>query len=270
VKVPNNIRLIALDLDGTVLREDLRVSERTKEAVREVRCQGVEVVICTGRMFATALPYAQELELDLPLITYQGAIVKSLSGEVLYRREVPLTRARQVVLEARAHGFAANMYMDDLLHVEHLTPQGEKYINKLGIPFRKVDDLLTLLESDPTKLLVLNEEEKLDAFARFWREKYGNSLYVTKSLATYLEFLHPEATKGRGLAALADYLGIPREQVMAVGDSWNDMEMFKFAGFSVAMGNGPADVRAMADYVTKSNEEDGVAFAIENFILNCA
>ncbi|MEW6663012.1 MAG: Cof-type HAD-IIB family hydrolase [Bacillota bacterium] len=270
MKVPNSIRLVALDLDGTVLREDLQVSERTKEVVRAVRRQGVSVAICTGRMFATALPYAQELGLDLPLITYQGALVKSLNGEVLYRREVPLELARQVVLEARANGFAANMYMDDLLHVEYLTPQGEKYIKKLGIPFRKVDDLLSLLGKNPTKLLVLNEEEKIDAFAQLWREKYGDSLYVTKSLTTYLEFLHPEATKGRGLAALADYLGIPREQVMAVGDSWNDLEMFKYAGLSVAMGNGPADVRAMADYVTKSNDDDGVALAMERFILNCA
>lgn len=264
----NDIRLVAIDLDGTLLSNDFVISPRAQSAIRQVRDRGVFVTICTGRMYASALPYATDLGLDLPLVTYQGALVKtSGTGEVLYRREVPVNLARSVIAMANEYAYPANVYYGDRLYVERLSPEGALYVRRARIPVNVVEDLLGFVKSDPIKVLVMSSPENLDAFAREWQARYGDRLYLTKSMPTYLEFTHPEATKGRGLAAVASHLGVDRTQVMAIGDSWNDLEMFSYAGFSVVMGNAPEDVKRVADYVTRNNDDDGVAEALEKFFL---
>jgi len=263
------IRLVAIDLDGTLLDNDLAISFRAKQAIRRAREQGVQVTLATGRMYASAVVYAEELDLDVPLITYQGALVKtSRSGEVLYRRHVPLALARQVIMEARDRGFHVNVYLDDRLYVEAMTGRARDYARIARVPLHPVGDLVEFIREDPTKVLVVAEEQKLDAWARECREFFGQDLYITKSLPHFLEFLHPEATKGRGLTAVAQALGIPPAEIMAIGDSFNDLEMFKFAGLAVAMGNARREIREAADYVTLANDDDGVAEALEKFVCS--
>ncbi|MBC7336377.1 MAG: HAD-IIB family hydrolase, partial [Clostridia bacterium] len=163
-----------------------------------------------------------------------------------------------------------NLYFNDgidRLFVDRVSAATRRYARQSSVPFYEVPDLLALLDRDPIKVVVIHAEEVLDALAEESRRRWGEAVYITKSEPTYLEFLHPEATKGKGLAAVAAYLGILREEVMAIGDSYNDLEMFRYAGFAVAMGNARPEIKAAAHYVAASNEEDGVARVLEEFIL---
>jgi len=262
-----DIKLVAIDLDGTLLDNDYVISTRAKQAIKRVRSEGVEVTLCTGRMYRSALPYAQELGLALPLITYQGAMVKnSGTGEVLYERFVPAVWAREVIKLGKDWGFPVNLYYEDDLYVEEATPMGRLYASRVGVKMHEVGDLLEFVSDGPIKLLAIEKNEaRLEGFEQVCREKFADNLYITRSMPEYLEFLHPEATKGRGLSAVAMSEGISAAQVMAIGDSYNDLEMFAYAGFSVAMGNARPEIKEKADYITTANEDDGVAEALNKF-----
>ena len=260
-----DFRLVAIDLDGTLLRNDLQISPRAKRAIRQVRELGVEVTLCTGRMYASALPYAREIGLELPLVTYNGALVNTGTGQVITKAFAQKYAGNNC--QSKEYDLPVNVYHDDRLFVERITPEGRAYMEKSRIPVQEVGDLSRWLEQDPLKVLVMGEREKLDRLAEDWVREWGDAVYITKSWPTYLEFLHPEATKGLGLQALARHLHVEQEQVMGIGDSYNDLEMFKYAGFSVVMGNAEPAVKEAADYVTLTNDDDGVAEALEKFII---
>jgi len=264
----SGFRLVAIDLDGTLLRNDLQISPRARRTIRQVRDLGVEVTFCTGRMYASALPYALEIGLELPLVTYNGALVKnSGTGQVIYQRLLPENYARGIIVKAKKYGLPVNIYHDDRLFLERITQEGRKYLEKARIPVQEVGDLSNWLEQDPLKILVMGEQEKLNRLEQECIQEWGDAVYITKSWPTYLEFLHPEATKGLGLRALAGHLNIEQRQVMGIGDSYNDLEMFRYAGLSVVMGNAEPTVKKAADYVTLTNDDDGVAEALEKFII---
>ena len=260
-----DIKLVAIDLDGTLLDNDRKISPRAKEAIRNVRKRGVEVTLATGRMFYSALPYAQELGLSLPLITYQGALVKvSGTGEVLFERCVEADLARQVVEIARGYGLTVNFYYDDYVLVDKLNSQTEAYSRMFNARFKEVGDLREFSHLSPIKLLIIDYDEKnLNKLEKECHGIFGEALHITKSMPEFLEFLHPEATKAAGVDAVAGSMGISSREVMAVGDSWNDMEMLEYAGLAVVMGNAREEIKAKADFVTHSNEDNGVAEALE-------
>lgn len=268
----SRIRLVAIDLDDTLLRDDLTISQRTQQVLRQVKEMGVAVTLATGRMFPAARPYAELLGFDLPLITYQGALVKNaFSGEVIYYRPLSEEVARRVIAFGREKRVQVNYYLDDRLYVEKITPQGEHYSSLAGVPFSLVSDLERLLEKGPpTKLLVIDEEPKVDTYLAELREIIegeGLAAHLTKSKPLYLEVNHPEATKGVALRVLAERLNVRREEIMAFGDSYNDLDMLEFAGIGVAVANARPEVRQRAQYVTSSNNEDGVAEALERFVI---
>jgi hypothetical protein len=268
-----NFRLVAIDLDDTLLRSDLTVSDRTREALRQVRTMGVAVTISTGRMFSSARPFAEQLELDVPLITYGGALVKNAgSGEVLYNRPLEPEVARQVIRFARERQVQVNFYLlngeADELYAELMTSWGENYGRFSRVPFNRVPDLEALLErGNPLKLLLIDEERAADRWLLELRSLLGEQVHLAKSKPCFLEMDHPEATKGRALQELAAWLQVERSQVLAIGDSYNDIEMLEFAGLGVAVANAPPDVRSRAGHVTASNDEDGVAQTLERFVL---
>lgn len=263
-----NIKLVAVDLDGTLLDNDRKISPRAKEAIQAVREMGIEVTLATGRMFFSARTYADELGLSLPLITYQGALVKvSGSGEVLYERHVDSILAQKVITLAKDHGLNVNFYVDDYVLVEELTAYADTYARKFRAQFREVGDLRKCAHLSPLKLLVIDyNEDDLILFEKKCRREFGNTLYITKSMPEYLEYLHPEATKAAGLDAVVKHMGINPQEVMAIGDSYNDLEMLEYAGFSVVMENAREEIKAKADYITRSNDDDGVAEALDKLM----
>jgi hypothetical protein len=265
--------LVAIDLDDTLLRSDLTISERTVAVLRQVRVRGVVVTLSTGRMFSSARPFAERLEFDVPLITYGGALVKNAgTGEVLYNRPLEPEVARQVIRFARERKVQANFYLlngdDDELYAELVTPWGKDYDRFSRVPLHRVPDLEALLEEgNPLKLLLIDDEPAADRCLLELRELLGKQVHIAKSKPRFVEVDHPEATKGRALQELAAWLQVERSQILAVGDNYNDIEMLEFAGLGIAVANAPPEVRRLAGHVTASNDEDGVAQALERFVL---
>lgn len=261
-------RLVALDLDDTLLDRDLVFSPRTRRVIRQVMDAGVMVTLATGRMFQSALPYSQELGLTLPLICYQGALIKDpVSREVLFHQAVPLEAARQVIQIVRRWGLHVNAYVDDNLYVEKATPEAERYVRIARVSLHPVGDLLAFLKEPPTKLVIVSDEPIIAKVMGELKAVFGETLYITESLPIFCEIAHPGCNKGTALAMLASHLGVAQEETVAVGDGLNDLEMVEWAGLGVAMGNAPLEVRSAARIVTGTIKEDGAARALEEIFL---
>lgn len=263
------IKLVAIDLDDTLLDSRLQISPETIRMLQQAANRGIKITLATGRMFCSARPYAVKLGINVPLITYQGALVKkAFADEVLYHRQVPGDLAAPVVEAAREAGYHYQVYFDDNLYMERLTPEGQAYAELAGVrPVVDRDLPVRLAYEEPTKIIIIsNDQRALQQMETRLKQHFAGLLYITRSKPHYLEFMNKEATKGRALQAVSEYFAINRRDVMAIGDSYNDIDMLQWAGIGVAVGNAPPEVQCHADYVTISNDENGVAAALRHFI----
>lgn len=261
-------RMIAIDIDDTLLTDELAMTEPTKQALDAAIAAGVIVTLATGRMFASAKEVAKQLALDVPVITYQGALVKNTSDEsVLYERYVPLDIAEFVIDYANEHGYFIQSYVDDRLYVSERNERAIAYSTLVNIPFIYDPQLQSVKHQPTAKLLFIDEPEVLDQLATELKPHLHGRVHMTKSKPNYLELTHIEATKGHAVRHVAHHFGIERSQVIAIGDSWNDIEMIEYAGLGVAMGNAVQPLKEKADYITKTNNDDGVKHVIDTFIL---
>ncbi|MFC4768327.1 Cof-type HAD-IIB family hydrolase [Effusibacillus consociatus] len=261
-------KLVAIDLDDTLLREDLTISERNRQTIRQVIQKGVIVTIATGRMYASAKRFAVQLELDVPLITYQGALIKTaLTGEVLYEKLLHPGVVKSVIQLAFDRGIHVQAYSNDALYTQEENEEVRAYTELVGVNYQ-VADLMEIAEQGTPKVLYSGDPDFLDEFAHEVKAVVGNRANVFKSKPHFLEVTHPEATKGQALDYLVQRLGITREEVIALGDSYNDLDMIEYAGLGVVMENAPEAIRQLADYVTGHHEKDGVAEALNRFVLS--
>ncbi len=265
------IRMIAIDLDGTLLQDDLNISPRDMRAIREAICRGVKVVICTGRMYSTASPHVSKLGLDTPIICFNGAyIATSDKSRVLDHYAFSTSYARPIYEEARKRGLHTNYYVEDDINVPEINDIVKHYLQRIEVDVQVVEDMDAFFDMHDklTKITVQSSDHvALDDFGRWIEETFPSELYVVKSGKFFLEVSHPYANKGTGVDKIAEHFGIPSEQVMAIGDNFNDISMFHYAGLSVAMGNAEEAVRREADVVTDTYQEDGVGKAIETYVL---
>lgn len=264
------IRLVAMDLDDTLLRDDWTISPRVVKAIQKAQAQGVKVTIATGRMPISTRPYAEQLGVDVPVITYHGAMIQQvLSGEVLFRRVIPSALATEIVDFVENVGIYSQIYLKDRVIASQLNEWSREYARIASVHIEEAN-LSVLLSQEPEgveKILLIAEEFDLDQLAPLLRQGYGEKVHITKSKPHFLEITECSVNKGVALAALAEHFGIDQEEVMAIGDSFNDLEMIQYAGKGVAMGNARQEIKEQADIVTTSNEEDGVAEAIERYVL---
>ncbi len=264
-----SIKLIAIDLDDTLLDHSRTISPRARAAIAAAMAKGVTVTVATGRMFCSALPYAQQLGLDVPLITYNGALIKcGLSGETLRHLPLDMATARALLALFRDRGWYVQVYLDDVLYVRERDANARYYETIAGVESVPVGDELWSPAGPPTKMLAMGDPAEIPAIEAAVRAVGGDRVYTAASKANYLEMTDPAANKGAALAFLAGRLGIDRSEVMAIGDSSNDLDMVEYAGWGVAMGNASPRVKAAAQAVTEANDADGVAAAIERFVLN--
>jgi Cof subfamily protein (haloacid dehalogenase superfamily) len=225
------------------------------------------VFVVTGRMFVSTRPFLEQAGLDDPVVCYQGAVVADpVSGEWL--RHVPIPRADALVaidavIEA---GFHINCYVDDKLYVARETPEARAYADFNHIPVHEVGDLREWLSTDPTKLVAVGDPDALDALEDVLKPRFAGRLFVSKSLPHFLEFAHPDVSKGSGLSFLADRLGFTAAETVAGGDGENDRELLDWAGYGVAVANAHEDILARADLVVPSVHEEGVAQLLEAYL----
>jgi Cof subfamily protein (haloacid dehalogenase superfamily) len=270
------IRLLVLDLDGTTVGESNQIRSPVKQAIQAIQKRGVQVAIATGRMYRSALRFHQDLNSQLPLMTYQGALIKHPATDQISRH---LTVSHDFVLQLLdyfeqpelRHRLSVHAYINDRLYVRELTQDSMEYAQRSNIEPIAVGDLRRAITPDePTKLLAMTQQtELIDQLLVDLRQRYTpEQLYFTKSVATFFEATHPSANKGNAVKYLAEeVLGLQAENVMAIGDNFNDLEMIQYAGVGVAMGNAPDAVKAAANWVAPGVELDGVAAAIEQFVL---
>jgi Cof subfamily protein (haloacid dehalogenase superfamily) len=273
-------RLLALDVDGTLLDPAGKLRPTVQQAVADVQRRGLHVILCTGRRFRTARPLAQELQLRDPLVVHNGALVKDLAGTTLHQSYISAAAYGQALALLRQVG-TPMVYVDafheqvDILTeaLEQAHPFQREYLQDNVTHCRLVSTMDTPPPYGVVMLSVMAEEERLRALRPQIAqalEAHGRvNLLINKNYQGYiLEILHPTVSKWAGLLQLAMQHGIHAEEIMAVGDDENDVEMIRHAGLGIAMGNATAAVQAAADYVTGSNAEDGLVQAVQRYVLD--
>lgn len=270
-------RLIAADVDGTLVDDRREIPPAVREALAEARAAGCRLTLATGRMYASALPFAEAVATNAPLILYNGAaLVERGTGRVTFRRCLPLADARLALALLKNFRLHVNLYTVDGLYIERVTPAATESMLKDGVTAEAVGDLEAFLREDPVKLLCIGDPSNLEAFRlsfvgeRARRGLPGQPPHLVRSEETYLEVLPPGVNKGVGLAEVARQLAIPLEAVVAFGDNLNDLEMLEVAGLGVAVGNAHPGLKARADLVAATNNEGGMAAVIREVILGDA
>ncbi len=260
-------KLIALDLDGTLFGEDLVIRPRVRHALWRAIDRGIHVTLATGRAFPHTARIAGDLGIETPLICYQGGLIKHpLTGQVLHAVTMSRSLAEEAIHLAEREGLHLSVYVDDEVYLTKLRYPREFYDRWFTLPLRIVDNLVAALAGEPIKFLVIAEPPDADRIEPAWKAHFEGRVVIVRSHRYFVEGNPPGVSKGAALARLADYLGVRREETIAIGDNDNDRSMIEWAGLGIAMGNAPADLRAVADYVAPPVDADGVADVVERLI----
>ena len=261
------IRLIALDLDGTLIDDEQKSSPRVMRSIAQVQEHSIAVTLATGRSPLATRRFSEALHINTPLICYQGGMIAEADGRVLHRIALDRNLAAQVISLAQSRGWHVTLFQDGLLYLTEFRYPTEFYGGLLNPSAQLVPDLYRLLDHDPDKVLIVAEENSDEIYAEM-HARFDDQMQIVRSHALFIEASPAGVDKGMGLAWLADHLSVPQSQVMAVGDQDNDAPMVAWAGLGVAMGNGSVSCKAAADWIAPPISDDGAAVAIERFVLN--
>lgn len=266
-------KLLVLDVDGTLLNDEREISKRTLAALLKVQQMGVRIVLASGRPTYGLMPLAKTLELGNYggfVLSYNGCqIIKAQNGEILFERRINPEMLPYLEKKARKNGFAIFTYHDNTLITD--SPDNEYIKNEALLNNLKIireDEFSTAIDLAPCKCMLVSDKEKaLIGLEQHWEKRLAGTLDAFRSEPYFLEVVPCGVNKANTLGALLEHLGVTREEVIAVGDGVCDVTMLQLAGMGVAMGHSQDSVKVCADYVTASNEEDGVALAVEKLIL---
>jgi hypothetical protein len=268
------IELIALDIDGTLIGDDLLIGPATRAAVKAALARGVPVSIVTGRMVSSAMRFARELGLSAPVVGYQGGLIRAMPdpgstrlGRLLRHTPIDANTAREIVRWTREHGLDP--------HVNHLErfilraddPNADDYSAFMGARAELVADLADSIRHPVTKVLAVGEPPLPTELAPVARARFEGVADVTISHPKFLEFVAPGVSKGRAVRWLARRFRVPLGATLAIGDQWNDIEMLAEVGHGAAMPSAPTAVQAVARYIAPPLAEEGVARMIEALVL---
>jgi Cof subfamily protein (haloacid dehalogenase superfamily) len=261
-------RLLACDLDGTILEHNRHISDRVRRAISLAKERGVQITLVTGRSFQSALPYARLINVHLPLVCYQGGLIQHPdTGETLYRASLARELAQETIELSQARGWQLLLYTtDEIILSEYRYPE-DVYRLMLGPTVRQVEDLGAAVDGGPIKMTILAAEDASPAIEHEMHERFVGRMEIIRSHSMFVEAIPAGVSKGRALAWLAEYLDIPQRSIMAIGDQDNDASMVAWAGLGIAMGNGSPSCKSAADWIAPTIEEDGSAEAIERFLL---
>lgn len=259
------IRMIAMDLDGTLLDEHKNIGEKDKAAVKRAIAAGYYVTLATGRMYRSALPYAQELGIIHPLIVYNGALLKDpVTGEELGNWPVPLAIAQPMLDDCLSRGIYIHAYINDTLWTLKDCKQVRYYSSFARVPFEVRGEELHHLPQPPHKLLIMTDDT--ESLRAELGAKYAGRIKIVSSSKGFLEITAPATNKWHAIQVLAAKEGIKEEEILCMGDSDNDLDMVAHAGIGVAMGNASDGVIKAAKVVTATNEKNGVAMMIDTIL----
>lgn len=264
-------RLIAIDMDGTLLNSNKEISDRTFRAIQKAVKKGIHIVLSTGRLLKSAQLFAEDLKLEDYILACNGAIIVDGAKNIVYRRPMNLETVKIIMDLGKKHKiynhfydeerFYSNVYLQEI--VDYYSGRDQK------IDLRVFEHDMEILDNNDLNiykfLFIDNDLKKLEKL-RVELSKL-DIIGITKSWSNNIEVMGKDVSKGSGLKFLCKKLDISHENVIAIGDNENDLSMISFAGFGVCMGNGDKIVKDRADYITSTNDEDGVATVIEKFVL---
>ena len=260
-------KLIALDVDGTIRSHDRPTSERTRRTIERVESAGAIVTIATGRSYKSGASAASDVNLTAPIVTFQGAhVADPRTGEVLWH--VPLTYdMTTAALDALAAWKDVQVagYLGDEIFVTEMTDWARAYGERTGVGVRVVDsDGFT--SRSMSRIVVHGEDEVIERLETSLKNRFDGDMYVTRSLSYFCEILHPMGGKDKALEWLCGHLGVSRDQTIAFGNGYNDVQMLEWARMSVAVGDAVEEVLEIADVVAPPMEEDGVAQVLDEML----
>lgn len=259
------IKLVATDIDGTILKYSGEFSPAVLDCIHNLDKNGIKVVLVTGRMHKAAQIIEDEIGITTPIVSYQGGLVRD-KDKILYEKYLPDDKIKEVINWGKEKDVHINMYMNDNLYVEKVDDNIKKYVGHQNVeytvaPFdslglKKVNKLLFIDYSDAENIKKITSE----------LQKAFPELYVVQSSKYFCEICNKEATKGNGLECIRNYYGVTKDETLTIGDHNNDIELLLAGGIKVAMGNATDDLKAVADYVTDTVENDGFVKAMEKFV----
>lgn len=269
-------RLIALDLDGTLTNSDKVITPRTYDVLMRAQAAGVRLVLCSGRPTYGIAALARQLKLEENggfVLSCNGAnIIDWTTGDLLFRQPLEARFLPQLLELADAHELPLLTYRGDcILATRNDSPYLDEEARINQMPVEVATDFIaeaSSLEGGAPKCLIPGDPELLVELEEKMKTIFGDALSISRSAPFFLEIMAPGVGKDHSLARLLAYLALSREQLIAFGDGFNDLTMLRFAGMGVAMANAADEVKAVADFVTLSNDEDGVGHAVEQWVLN--
>ena len=268
------IRLIALDIDGTLVDEDLVLGDRTVAAIHRAVHRGIRVSLVTGRMTFSAIRFAETLALTDPVIGYQGALIREMPrrtdrvGRMLRHRPLDPGVARRAVIWSRARGLDPHINHLERLVVRADDPRVDDYSAFLGTRATRAPDLIEWIQHPVTKIVAVGPPGLPISVLEEARVAFHGQADVTVAHPRYLEFVAPGVSKGQAVRWLARRAGVPLGHVLAIGDQLNDLEMLAAVGHGAAMPTAPDAVTAVARYVAPPLAEEGAAQVIERLALS--
>jgi Cof subfamily protein (haloacid dehalogenase superfamily) len=263
-------KLVAFDLDGTLIGRDVTLSAAVRAAVARMLEAGIPGCIVTGRMYRATIPFARKLGFDTPIVCYQGAaIIDPSSDEILQHCSVPNDVVLELIAFCESEGLHLQLYRNDEYFCEERNRFSDLYASLAGTQPVVLPSLREAFAfSESTKAVIVADAPDAERCAERLGQVLGPRAYVTRSLPEFVEILNPTVDKGSAFRFVAARLGVAMEDTIAIGDSWNDAPMLEAAGFAVAMGSAPPELRAIAREVVSDVAHDGVAEAIDRYVLH--
>jgi Cof subfamily protein (haloacid dehalogenase superfamily) len=238
----------------------------TLATLARAEAAGVHVIVVTGRMVQSLRRVLDPAGLSEPVVCYQGAAVVAADGEWLLHVPIERELAIEAIAAVEAEGYDPNVYVGDELYVSQITPGSEAYANFQLIPIHAVGDVKAWLREAPTKIVCVGDPTELDGVGARMRARFGDRLWVTKSLPKFLEFATLGVSKGSGMEFLSQRLGFAPEQTIAFGDGENDVELLEWAGYGIAVENAHERVKTVADWICPPASEEGVALVLDTLL----
>ncbi|MFZ7120238.1 MAG: Cof-type HAD-IIB family hydrolase [Eubacteriaceae bacterium] len=262
-------KLLALDIDGTLVGKEEKMSDRVKETILKVKQMGVHVALLSGRNYLGMKPYIEQLGLDTIAASANGTVLVDVNtDEIVYQEIFDKEVAKKISLEAKKKGLLVVNMSEYTIYTEDFCHAPKEVRNFMHFNFNITKDIIKCIEEKkPNKISLAGESIELNKFRKEYLNQFKEKFNIDFGMEYFLEIYSKKASKGKALKIITQNLGCKKEQVICIGDSENDIEMFKSSGCAIAMGSATDAVKKYAHYITENVDKDGAAYAIEKFIL---
>lgn len=261
-------KLMAIDIDGTLLNKNSQITKNTCDALQKMKEKSMMVTFATGRFYPDAIYFAKLLGFFCPMILLHGALIQSQDGKVIKKQELPPESIPVLIDIAKKEKVPFQIFHENFLVIEKRSKWNDIYLSFSEIKPVIVPDIDQYLKNhkSPFSFIYLGTEQRMAKLKKVVEDRLNNTIAIASAHPNLLEIIAPDVSKGRALKELAAMKNISLSEIIAIGDSYNDLEMIQIAGLGVAMGNSPQEVKEAADYITKDNDNDGIAYFVSQYL----